>query len=201
MRTPRPRRAFATMAVLAAAAFAVAACGEGDSNGAGPSASASPPETSTEQPHGELGRNVRLGDRIVGEGRAAFERRLETLRRHPVVVNQWASWCESCRFEFPFFADAAKRYRAQVAFVGLDSQDDRASAEQFIEELPVGFPSIFDPDAEVAAAYGGGQAWPTTIFFDASGEVVNVKIGAYATAELLDEDIERYALGTGADDG
>jgi cytochrome c biogenesis protein CcmG, thiol:disulfide interchange protein DsbE len=198
MRKSRPRLALATMAVLAAAAVVIAACGEGDLDAPGPnSSSAAPPQASTERLPGKLARNVRLGDRIVGEGRAAFERRLEALRGHPVVVNQWASWCESCRFEFPFFADAAKRDRAEVAFVGLDSQDGRGSAGEFLEELPVGFPSIFDPDAEIAAAYGGGQAWPTTIFFDRAGEVAHVKIGAYATAELLDEDIERYALGTG----
>jgi hypothetical protein len=74
---------------------------------------------------------------------------------------------------------------------------ERGSAGDFLRELPVGFPSIFDPGAEVAAAYGGGQAWPTKIFFERAGEVAHVKIGAYATAELLDEDIERYALGTG----
>jgi thiol-disulfide isomerase/thioredoxin len=198
MRKSRPRWALATMAVLAAAAVAIAACGEGDRADSGTSASsAASPQVSTGRLPAELARNVRLGDRIVGEGRAAFEERLEALRGLPVVVNQWASWCESCRFEFPFFADAVKRHRAQVAFVGLDSQDGRGSAEEFLEELPVGFPSIFDPDAEVAAAYGGGQAWPTTIFFDRAGEVAHVKIGAYATAELLDEDIERYALGKG----
>jgi cytochrome c biogenesis protein CcmG, thiol:disulfide interchange protein DsbE len=198
MRNSRPRRALATMAVLAAAAVAVGACGEGDVEDSGPSASLpASPQPSTERLSAELARNVRLGDRIVGEGKAAFERRLEPLRGHPVVVNRWASWCESCRFEFQFFADAVKRYRAQVAFVGLDSQDGRGSAEDFLRELPVGFPSIFDPDAEVAAAYGGGQAWPTTIFFERAGEVAHVKIGAYATAELLEEDIERYGLGTG----
>ncbi len=85
-----------------------------------------------------------------------------------------------------------------MAFLGLDSQDEPDGAKEFLREFPVGFPSIFDPDTEVAAAYGGGQAWPTTIFFDRDGEVANVKIGAYATAELLDEDIKQYALGGGS---
>jgi thiol-disulfide isomerase/thioredoxin len=147
---------------------------------------------------GALARNVRQGDRIVGEGLEDFKRRLRQLRGHPVVVNQWASWCTSCRFEFPFFAEMVNRYRAEVAFVGLDSQDERGAAEDFMRDLPVGFPSIFDPDAEVAAAYGGGRAWPTTMFFDAEGELVNVKIGAYATAELLDQDIRRWALDRGS---
>jgi hypothetical protein len=48
------------------------------------------------------------------------------------------------------------------------------------------------------AAYGGGQAWPTTMFFDRDGELANVKLGAYATAELLEQDIRRWALGQGS---
>ncbi len=104
MSTARPRRALATIALVAAVAVAVAACGGGN----GPGASA-PPETSTQGAPAKLARNAEQGDRIVGEGKAAFERRLAELRGYPVVVNQWASWCESCRFEFPFFAEAAKR--------------------------------------------------------------------------------------------
>jgi thiol-disulfide isomerase/thioredoxin len=197
---PSPRRLSSAAALLIAAALLVSACGRGDGgDGAQDGAAAQPPATtSTTGLPPKLARNVDQADHIVGEGMEAFESRLRQLRGHPVVVNQWASWCTSCRFEFPFFADAVKRHRATVAFLGLDSEDERGSAEAFLEELPVGFPSIFDPDAEVAAAFGGGQAWPTTMFFDSKGELVNVKIGAYATAELLEQDIQRWALGQGS---
>ena len=85
------------------------------------------------------------------------------------------------------------KYRGQVGFVGLDMQDERGAAEDYIRELPTGFPSVFDPDASVTASLGGGRSSPTTFFLDPSGQVVNVKIGAYATAELLDKDIQRFA--------
>jgi cytochrome c biogenesis protein CcmG/thiol:disulfide interchange protein DsbE len=197
VRMPRPRRQVIVAALIVFAALVVAACGGEEptygTRDGGPRQPAA--QAPTKGLPAALARNVEEGDQIVGEGPDAFEKRLRKLRGHPVVVNQWASWCTSCRFEFPFFASAIKRYRADVAFVGLDSQDDRGSAEAFLEQLPVGFPSIFDPDAEVAAAYGGGQAWPTTMFFDRTGELVHVKIGAYATADLLKQDIERWALG------
>lgn len=35
------------------------------------------------------------------------------------------------------------------------------------------------------------------MFFDDNGELVNVKLGAYATVELLEQDIERWARGRG----
>jgi cytochrome c biogenesis protein CcmG/thiol:disulfide interchange protein DsbE len=200
MPTPWPRRPAALVGLLVAVALSVAACGRDDGGGqvrVGPGAAESPSDSAGGLPP-TLASNIRQGDQIIGEGMEAFERRLRELRGHPVVVNQWASWCPSCRSEFPFFAAAVKRYRAEVAFLGLDSQEEVGPAEDFLREHPVGFPSIFDPTAEVAAAYGGGRAWPTTIFFDSNGDVANVKIGAYATAELLDEDIQRYALGRGS---
>ena len=112
-----------------------------------------------------------------------------------MVVNQWASWCPSCRAEFPFFRSAVARYRDRVAFLGLDSQDNRSDAEEFLKQVPPDFPSIFDADASVAASIGVGQSWPSTVFLDKNGEVAQVKIGAYATGGQLDQDIRRYALG------
>lgn len=198
MHIPGPRRAGTAGAVLSAAAVALGACGGADGNERAAQQTPSGASASAAGLPGALAKNVKQGDRIVGEGLDDFNRRLRQLRGHPVVVNQWASWCTSCRFEFPFFAEMVNRYRAEVGFVGLDSQDERGAAEDFMRELPVGFPSVFDPDAEVAAAYGGGRAWPTTMFFDADGELVNVKLGAYATAELLEQDIRRWALGRGS---
>jgi cytochrome c biogenesis protein CcmG/thiol:disulfide interchange protein DsbE len=195
----RPRRYLVGVALIVAVALLVSACGGqgGGETGQGASAAQPPSGTSSKGLPPKLAGNIEQADQIIGEGTEAFEQRLRELRGHPVVVNQWASWCTSCRFEFPFFAEAVKRHRAEVAFVGLDSQDERGAAEDFLQEFPVGFPSIFDPDAQVAAAYGGGQAWPTTMFLDGGGELVNVKFGAYATAELLEQDIQRWALGRG----
>jgi cytochrome c biogenesis protein CcmG, thiol:disulfide interchange protein DsbE len=186
----RPGRRPATALAALGAALALAACGSGSpdpgSPGSRPSTAGLPPA---------LADNVARADKIVGEGRDAFEAHMQKLRGHPVVVNQWASWCESCRFEFPFFRDATVEFREQVAFVGLDSGDQEGPAKDFLEEFQVGFPSIADPDASVAQSLGGGQNWPMTFFFDERGKRVHVKTGTYATPELLEQDIRRYALG------
>jgi thiol-disulfide isomerase/thioredoxin len=179
-------------ASVAALALAVASCGgpDGEEDGSGPPRTA--PSTAGLPP--KLAANVKDADRIVGEGEEALQKRLRRLRGHRVVVNQWASWCEPCRFEIPFFRSMTARYRKQVGFLGIDLQDDRGAAEDFMRELPSGFPSIFDPEGSVTSSLGGGVSSPTTFFLDEKGEVVNVKIGAYATAELLEKDIKRYAL-------
>jgi thiol-disulfide isomerase/thioredoxin len=124
-----------------------------------------------------------------------IDQKLNELRGVPVVVNQWASWCPSCRSEFPFFQRLAAELRSRVAFVGLDSQDDRGAAEDFLKQFPVPYPSIFDPSAGEAISIGGGQGWPTTIYFNRRGESTYIRPGGYATPAQLRADIERYALG------
>jgi thiol-disulfide isomerase/thioredoxin len=121
--------------------------------------------------------------------------RLAALKGVPAVVNQWASWCPPCRAEFPFFAEMAERYRSEVAFLGLNSRDARDGAEAFLKEHPVGYPSIFDDDAEQARSIGAGTGWPTTVFFDAEGNAVFIRRGGYTDASALEADIREHALG------
>jgi cytochrome c biogenesis protein CcmG/thiol:disulfide interchange protein DsbE len=136
----------------------------------------------------------RQANRLLDGGTDAFEAQLEKLRGHPVVVNQWASWCGPCRYEFPFFQRLAAKYRGRVAFLGVNSQDSEGDAQEFLAEFPVPFPHYYDKDAEVARLFGGGRAWPTTAFYNADGELVKTHLGAYASEAKLEQDIRRYAL-------
>ena len=130
---------------------------------------------------------------ILDGGPTAFRRRIGSLRGYPLVVNQWASWCGPCRYEFPFFQHLARRYQGRVAFLGVDSKDARSDASAFLKQLPVPYPSYFDPDASIARLFHGGFAWPTTAFFNRDGHVVYVHLGAYATEADLEADIKHYA--------
>jgi len=121
--------------------------------------------------------------------------KLASLRGVPIVVNQWASWCPNCKAEFPFFQRQSRRFERQVAFLGLDAQDQRAGAVSFLRTHPVVYPSVFDESAQQASSLGGGQGWPTTFFFDRTGKETFVHEGAYPTEELLEADVRRYALG------
>ncbi len=82
-----------------------------------------------------------------------------------------------------------------MAFLGVDSQDNRDDAEGFMKQYPTPFPHYFDPDVEIARLFRGGTAWPTTAFYNAAGELTKTHIGAFAKQADLDESIRRYALG------
>jgi cytochrome c biogenesis protein CcmG/thiol:disulfide interchange protein DsbE len=197
----------APLSLLAVAALAVALAACGDAGGArAPAADAAPAPapaarttttaTTASEPASALARNAADANRLVGEGADDLEARLASLKGRPVVVNQWASWCGPCRFEFPFFAAAVKRHGATVAFVGVDYMDSRDGAQGFLDEQPPGFPSVYDGDGKAARAIGGGRAMPTTLFIGADGRTRHAKLGGYAKASELDADIRRHLLGT-----
>jgi thiol-disulfide isomerase/thioredoxin len=142
----------------------------------------------------QLAANLRQGNEVID---GSIQAKLSALRGVPVVVNQWASWCPNCKAEFPFFQRLSRSYQGKVAFVGLDSQDDRGSAEDFLKQYPVPYPSIFDQSASEAASIGAGQGWPTTIYFDRRGRRTYVHQGGYVTEATLRADIERHALRAG----
>jgi thiol-disulfide isomerase/thioredoxin len=124
---------------------------------------------------------------------ADVERQVRALRGYPVVVNKWASWCGPCRTEFPVFARVAAQKGRQVAFLGLNTDDNREEALGFLRDEAVAFPHLFDPDAEGARAVEATGGFPATVFFDPRGEVVAVHQGAYVRDADLLADLRRYA--------
>jgi cytochrome c biogenesis protein CcmG/thiol:disulfide interchange protein DsbE len=194
---PRRRRGRATLALAALfLALAIAGCGSsGDGNpdsrltleqAKAPIAGAPP----------QLAAIRAQANQLLEGGGDAFDARIEQLRGIPVVVNKWASWCGPCRFEFPWFQSLAERRGGQIAFLGVNSDDSSGSAETFLSELPLPYPSYSDPDLTIAEDLGGPpRAFPTTSFYDRSGKLVFTHPGVYANEADLDADVSRYASG------
>jgi cytochrome c biogenesis protein CcmG, thiol:disulfide interchange protein DsbE len=130
---------------------------------------------------------------FVPGGPDRFEKVLERERGMPIVVNKWASWCGPCRLEFPFFRDQAKKRKGDVLFIGVNSNDNRGDAEEFLKEEPVPYKHFEDPRLEIAAVFNAVQAFPSTAFYDSKGELAFVHQGGYASEDALAEDIDRYA--------
>jgi cytochrome c biogenesis protein CcmG, thiol:disulfide interchange protein DsbE len=135
-------------------------------------------------------------NQLIEGGTGAFDERLGALRGYPVVVNKWASWCGPCRYEFPWFQSLAERRGGEIAFLGVNSNDSDSTAEQFLSELPLPYPSYTDPDLKIAQDLGGPpQAFPTTSFYDRSGKLVYTHPGVYGDESDLVADVNRYAGG------
>jgi cytochrome c biogenesis protein CcmG, thiol:disulfide interchange protein DsbE len=184
------------VALLVAVPFVIAACG-GSGEPQGDLQAGNSPELDVEGLPPALAENVEQASVILDQGDGTLEQALERLEGHPVVVNQWASWCPPCEREFPLFDQAAATFAEQVGFLGINAQDSRDAAAEFLSENPVPYPHVFDSNASQAASIGAGRSWPSTVFIDERGEVAEVFQGEYVTQEQLDDQIRRALLDDG----
>jgi cytochrome c biogenesis protein CcmG, thiol:disulfide interchange protein DsbE len=101
----------------------------------------------------------------------------------PVIVNFWASWCEPCQKETPLLAQWYKQQHGHVILVGLDENDNTASAIEFARAKGVSYPVGVDPELAAANAYGV-VALPQTFFLNAQHRIVDRVYGAVTLADL-----------------
>ena len=109
----------------------------------------------------------------------------ETRAAHtPVVVNLFASWCVPCVEEMPAFERVHQALGDQVTFLGMSNRErSPEDALAIVESTGVTYPTFDDPDAS-AFTYFGALGMPTTVFIDATGNVVDVHSGPLTEAEL-----------------
>jgi thiol-disulfide isomerase/thioredoxin len=132
----------------------------------------------------------------------------EDLQGHPIssedflgdvlVVNAWASWCEPCAQEQPVLAAAAKRYADQgVRFLGINHQDQEATALDWVRSYHVPYPSLYDPSGKFAAPlrYFG---LPDTYVVDPHGTIRYVIGPGAVTDEQLSTAIDGVLAQTSA---
>jgi cytochrome c biogenesis protein CcmG/thiol:disulfide interchange protein DsbE len=147
----------------------------------------------SDSPHPLASLHQRAGALLAPGQSLAAE--LRALHGYPVVINAWASWCGPCRAEFSLFAVASAKYGRQVAFLGNDTNDSATDARKFLSQHPVSYPSYQGSQSSLSSlAQIAGL--PTTVFISRSGKVAYVHTGSYDTQTTLQQDIERYALGS-----
>lgn len=122
---------------------------------------------------------------------STYAQLLAQLEGTPVVVNVWASWCEPCKAEAPALVQAAQKYGAEVQFIGLDVQDVRDSAMQYIRRYQLPFPSLFDPPLAIGTSLGL-LGPPGTFFYDRDGTLVD-SVRGQISATQLDKSIARIS--------
>jgi cytochrome c biogenesis protein CcmG, thiol:disulfide interchange protein DsbE len=108
---------------------------------------------------------------------------LSQYKGKPLIVNFWASWCEPCQRETPLLASWYKQQHGHALIVGLDENDNTASALKFARAKGVSYPIGVDPVLTAAGAYGV-TGLPQTFFLNAQHRIVDRVFGAVTQADL-----------------
>lgn len=110
-------------------------------------------------------------------------------QNRPAIVNLWASWCPHCVRELGILA-AAEQQNPDIAVILVNQGEPAALAMDFLKNQNFAFQnSLLDASSSLMAALGS-RGLPTTVFYDASGKQVALKVGAL-TAGSLAREIEK----------
>lgn len=103
--------------------------------------------------------------------------------QQPIVVNLWASWCPPCIREMPVF-EQAQQQETEITFVFINQGESQAHIDTFMNEHGFSLDNVWlDPRNAIGQATGA-HAMPTTLFYDANGQLVNTHFGELSRATL-----------------
>ena len=128
----------------------------------------------------------------VLDGIAARAASLARWRGHVLIVNFWASWCDTCRAEVPYLERAQRELAASGAgtVLGVDYKDVASDAIGYATAQGITFPNLRDRDGSFAAVYGT-VALPETFVLDSRSRVVALERGPVLDQEWLNRAIAR----------
>jgi thiol-disulfide isomerase/thioredoxin len=125
-------------------------------------------------------------------------RRLSAFKGGPLLVNFWAPWCSPCREETPLLERLSREHSGdglQVIGVAVDS---RPAVLDYAHRAGIKYPLLIGerPGLRAVRALGMEAVFPFSVFVDARGTIVTVKIGELRTDQarlILDlvDDLDR----------
>jgi thiol-disulfide isomerase/thioredoxin len=127
---------------------------------------------------------------LDGEGRVT----LADFAGQPTVATFFASWCHVCQRELPGFGRLSAVLDDQVAFVGINTMNNGTglafARRAGIDHWPLAR-DIGGSDGRQLATNFGARGSPTTVLYDANGDVVDVTLGGMS-AQQLAQKIEQF---------
>lgn len=107
----------------------------------------------------------------------------------PIVVNLWATWCPPCRLELPFLS-AAQRQEPGIVFVFVDQGEDAVIVGRHLSGVHLDLANVMLDTGGKLGREIGSTGLPITLFYDASGQMVDSRVGALSP-DLLDTKLAR----------
>ena len=103
-----------------------------------------------------------------------------------ILLNFWASWCIPCRDEIPLLFDYTSSFAPGATVLGVLYKDSVGPATAAAAELGATWTTLIDADGAIAAQVPVNAA-PLTLLLDASGVVLDYRVGPFTSvAEIAD---------------
>jgi peroxiredoxin len=113
-----------------------------------------------------------------------------------VLLNFWATWCEPCQVEIPWFIEFQKSYKDRnFAVLGVSMDDDGwDSVKPYLEQRKINYRVVVATE-DLSGKYGGIENLPTTFVIDRQGRIAAAHVGLVSKSRyendirnLLDEN-------------
>jgi thiol-disulfide isomerase/thioredoxin len=109
--------------------------------------------------------------------------RLPSVPGKPVVVNLWASWCPPCRREMPVLARAQAEL-PDVEFLFANQGEAADAVKSYLSAEQLLLRNVLLDSTTALARQSNAPGLPTTLFFNARGELVDRRSGELSPATL-----------------
>ena len=113
---------------------------------------------------------------------------LSDYRGKAVLLNFWATWCQPCKIEMPWFAELQKQYGPeglQIVGIAVDEDASPQDLAEFAGKLGVNYPILVGKES-VEDLFGGVQFLPATLYINREGKIVDKVFGLKGRGEIED---------------
>ncbi|HTY93337.1 MAG TPA: TlpA disulfide reductase family protein [Steroidobacteraceae bacterium] len=117
------------------------------------------------------------GDVALPDGNGTVHH-LAEYRGRALVLNFWATWCEPCQREIPLLQALHEEQGNRVRIVGV-AVDFQKDVLRYAQARGITYALLMGEKDGLAAvtAFGMDTAFPFTVFADARGDILAVKVG------------------------
>ncbi len=109
----------------------------------------------------------------------------QLLKKGPVLLDFWTTWCKPCMLELPKLQAVWERHRDQgFTLLGVPSDDQKTAAKvkPMIQSKGFAFPNVPDPTRKIGNLYNV-RNFPTTVLIAPDGKIVKITQGYNAGDE------------------